>query len=87
MGIAWEYCGRFVEELRVAESFFKTQGVFRNPAKFSSAHVSAKMRAGVRCGHFSTDPQQSSQQQGAKFSILKKVLVKTVVSVERLKKS
>ncbi|MGB2665372.1 MAG: hypothetical protein WAK48_15305, partial [Candidatus Acidiferrum sp.] len=66
MGIAWEYCGRFVEEFCVRESLFRKQRVFRTPAKISSAHMSTKMRAGVRYGHFSTNPQQSLQQQGPK---------------------
>lgn len=82
MGIAWEYCGRFVEEFCIPESLFKKLGVFRTPAKFSSAHVSMKMRAGVRYGHFSTNPQQSSQQQGPKVTIFEKLLVKSVVDVE-----
>jgi hypothetical protein len=81
--IAWEYCGRFVEEFCGKKSFFKKHEVFRTTAIFSSAHVSTKMRPGVPRGHFSTNPQQSSQQQGPKFFIFDKILVTTVVLGER----
>jgi hypothetical protein len=64
---AWETSARIVEKFPA--SLLKTQNseLFRRPAGKSTAHYSAEMQTGFRAAGFSTNSQQSSQQQDSFF--------------------
>jgi hypothetical protein len=76
---AWETSARIVEKFPSA--LLKTQNskLFRRPAGKSTAQHSAEMQTGFHAASFSTNPQQSSQQQDSFFE---KSFVEMIVDVK-----
>jgi hypothetical protein len=64
---AWETSARIVET--IPTSLLKTQNskLSHRPAGKSTAHHSAEMQTGFHAASFSTNSQQSSQQQDSSF--------------------
>jgi hypothetical protein len=76
---AWETSACFVEKFPAALLKTQNSGLFRRPAGKSTAHLSAQMQTGFRAAGFSTNPQQSSQQQE---SFVEKNFVAMIVEVK-----
>jgi len=78
---AWETSACIVEKFPTPQLKTQNPEIFRRPAGKSTAHHSAQMQAGLRAAGFSTNSQQSSQQQE---SFLEKNFVAMIVDVKNL---
>jgi hypothetical protein len=78
---AWETSACIVEKFPTPLPKTQNSELFRRPAGKSTAHHSAQTQAGFRAAGFSTNSQQSSQQQDSFFE---KNSVAVIVAVKNL---